>query len=33
MIFLHRKLLFKALLMGGVGWVGIDEATVEETIA
>ena len=33
MIFLHGKLIFKALLMGGDGWVGIAEATVEETIA
>ena len=32
-IVLHGKFLFKVLLMGGVGWVGIAEATVEETIA
>ena len=32
-IFLHGKLLFKTLLMGGVGWVGIADATVEETVS
>ena len=31
-IFLPGKLLFKTLLMGGVGWVGIADATVEETV-
>ena len=31
-IFLHGKFLFKTLLMGGVGWVGIADATVEETV-
>ena len=30
--FLHGKFLFKTLLMGGVGWVGIADATVEETV-
>ena len=30
-IFLHGKFLFKVLLMSGVGWVGIADATVEET--
>ena len=27
-IFLHEKFLYKTLLMGGVGWVGIADATV-----
>ena len=31
-VFLHGKFLFKVLLMGGVGWVGIADATVEETV-
>ena len=31
-IFLHGKLLFKTLLMGGVGWAGTADATVEETV-
>ena len=31
-LFLHGKFLFKTLLMGGVGWVGIADATVEETV-
>ena len=31
-IYLHGKFLFKVLLMGGVGWVGIADATVEETV-
>ena len=31
-IFLHGKFLFKTLLMGGVGWAGIADATIEETV-
>ena len=31
-IYLHGKFLFKVLLMGGVGWVGIADAAVEETV-
>ena len=31
-IFLHGKFPFKTLLMGGVGWVGTADATVEETV-
>ena len=32
-IFLHGKFLLKTLLMGSVGWVGIADATVEETVS
>ena len=31
-IFLHGRFLFKVLLMGGVRWVGILDAIVEETV-
>ena len=31
-LFLHGKFPFITLLMGGVGWVGTADATVEETV-